>query len=71
MKNSGVIQSNDGDEKKVKYDPKMRLLERLFSDKFLTHLLEVPRVLQFVIARLTLVRKGYINTASSFHHCVL
>lgn len=71
MKNSGVILINDGDEQIVKYNPKMWLPKRYFGDKFSTYWPETPIVLQFMLAMLILIRKGSLNTISSFQHCVL
>lgn len=71
MNNEGVIMRNDRYEIIVKYDPKLWLLERYFEDKVSTHWPETPRVLEFVLAKFILIRKGYLNTASAFQHWVL
>lgn len=55
MKNNGVIIRNNGDELTMKYKLNMLLPERFFGDKFSTHWPDIPRILQFAMAKLKLV----------------
>lgn len=69
--NEGTVFRKDGDEKKTTYDRKLWLPEGYAGDKFSTYWPKVPRVLQFLLAKLILIRRGSPNTASSLHHCIL
>src|ERR1043165_4193427 len=71
IKNEGTIFRKDGDWRKATYDPKLWLPEGYEGDKFSTHWPKEPRVLQFLLAKLILIRRGSPNTASSLHHCII